>query len=182
MFIQTLISLTDTYVLNQNLVNQARVGYSRLRNTSTPDEPFTAAELGISSPLRNLFPGAPTLIVTGLFAFGPSPFADQSSRINAFTAGDTLSIVTVNHNLRLGGEYRRSQLNFFFNSFSRGQITFASFNDFLTGTGLSIIGSGVFDRAVRINDLSGFFQDDWKFNRRSDAQPRRSLRLLRLSE
>jgi hypothetical protein len=165
-FIQTLISVTDTYVINPNLVNQARVGYSRLRNTSTPDEPFTAAELGISSPLRNLFPGAPTLIVTGLFAFGPSPFADQSSRVNAFTVGDTLSIVTVNHHLRTGGEYRRSQLNFFFNAFSRGQISFASFNDFLTGTGVSVIGSGVFDRAVRMNDLSGFFQDDWKFNRR----------------
>ncbi len=163
--LQTLISLTDTYVINQNLVNQARVGYSRLRNTSTPDEPFTAADLGISSPLRNLFPGAPTLIVTGLFAFGSSPFADQSSRINAFTAADTLSIVTANHNLRAGGEYRRSQLNFFFNAFSRGQITFASFNDFLTGTGVSVIGSGVFDRAVRMNDLSGFFQDDWKLNR-----------------
>src|SRR6185295_16385347 len=105
-------------------------------------------------------------IVTGLFAFGPSPFADQSSRINAFTAGDTLSIVKVNHHLRLGGEYRRSQLNFFFNSFSRGQISFASFNDFLTGAGVSVIGSGVFDRSVRTNDLSGFFQDDWKFNQR----------------
>lgn len=167
LLIQTLISLTDTYVINSNLVNQARVGYSRLRNTSTPDEPFTAAELGISSPLQNLFPGAPTLIVTGLFTFGASPFADQSSRINAFTAADTLSIVTVNHHLRVGGEYRRSQLNFFFNSFSRGQITFANFNDFLAGNGLSVIGSGVFDRAVRINDLSGFFQDDWKkFNQR----------------
>jgi hypothetical protein len=164
--VQTLISLTDTYVLSPNLVNQARVGYSRLRNTSTPDEPFTAADLGISSPLQNLFPGAPTLIVTGLFTFGSSPFADQSSRINAFTGADTLSIVTVNHHLRIGGEYRRSQLNFFFNSFSRGQITFASFNDFLAGNGLSIIGSGVFDRAVRINDLSGFFQDDWKFKQR----------------
>jgi hypothetical protein len=164
--VQTLISLTDTYVLSPNLVNQARVGYSRLRNTSTPDEPFTAADLGISSPLQNLFPGAPTLIVTGLFTFGSSPFADQSSRINAFTGADTLSIVKVNHHLRIGGEYRRSQLNFFFNSFSRGQITFASFNDFLAGNGLSIIGSGVFDRAVRINDLSGFFQDDWKFKQR----------------
>jgi hypothetical protein len=165
-FVQTLISLTDTYVINPNLVNQARVGYSRLRNTSSEDEPFTAAELGISSPLGNLFPGAPTLVVTGLFTFGPAPFADQSSRINAFSAGDTLSIVKVNHHLRAGGEYRRSQLNFFFNSFSRGQLSFASFNDFLTGTGVSVIGSGVFDRSVRTNDLSGFFQDDWKFNQR----------------
>jgi outer membrane receptor protein involved in Fe transport len=165
-FVQTLISLTDTYVINPNLVNQARVGYSRLRNTSSADEPFTSADLGISSPLRSLFPGAPTLVVTGLFTFGPPPFADQSSRINAFSASDTLSIVKVDHHLRAGGEIRRSQLNFFFNSFSRGQISFASFNDFLTGTGVSVIGSGVFDRSVRTNDVSGFFQDDWKFNQR----------------
>ena len=165
-FIQGLNSITDTYVFTPNVVNQARFGYSRLRNTSTPEEPFTAAEFGISNPLRNLFPGMPTLIVTGLFTFGSSPFADQSSRINAFTAGDTLSILAGSHHLRTGGEFRRSQLNFFFNAFSRGQINFASFNDFLIGNGVSIIGSGVFDRAVRMNDIGAFLQDDWKFNDR----------------
>src|SRR6185436_20059698 len=156
--VQTLNSISDTYVITPNIVNQARFGYSRLRSTSTPDEPFTAAELGISTPLRNQFPGMPTLVVTGLFTFGSSPFADQSSRINAFTAADTVSIVSGSHHRRLGGEYRRTQLNFFFNAFSRGQIAFASFSDFLVGNGVSVIGSGVFDRAVRINDLSGFFQ------------------------
>ena len=165
-FIQAVHSISDTYVFTPNVVNQARVGYSRLRNTSTPDEPFTAAEFGISNPLGNLFPGAPTLVVTGLFTLGPSPFADQSSRVNAFSVGDTLSIVSGSHHLRLGGEYRRTQLNFFFNAFSRGQISFASFNDFLLGNGVSIIGSGVFDRAVRSNDIGAFVQDDWKFSDR----------------
>src|SRR4029078_10501166 len=64
--IQTLNSITDTYVVNPNVVNQARFGFTRLSNTSTPEEPFTAAELGITSPLRNLFPGMPTFVVTGL--------------------------------------------------------------------------------------------------------------------
>ena len=164
--VQGLNSITDTYVLSSKVVNQARFGYMRLRNTSTPEEPFTGAELGISSPLQNLFPGMPTLVVTGLFTLGPSPFADQSSRINAFTVGDTLSILAGSHQLRIGGEYRHSELNFFFNAFSRGQINFASFNDFLIGSGVSLIGSGVFDRANRTNDLSGFLQDDWKLNTR----------------
>ncbi|HJS24393.1 MAG TPA: TonB-dependent receptor [Pyrinomonadaceae bacterium] len=165
-FVQAVHSISDTYVFTPNVVNQARFGYSRLRNTSTPEEPFTASEFGISNPLGNLFQGAPTLIVTGLFTFGSSPFADQSSRVNAFTAGDTLSILAGSHHLRTGGEYRRSQLNFFFNAFSRGQISFASFNDFLIGNGVSVIGSGVFDRAVRMNDIGAFLQDDWKFNDR----------------
>lgn len=164
--IQELTSITDTYVFTPNIVNQARFGFSRLRVTSLPEEPFTAAELGVNNPLKNLFPGMPTLTVTGLFTFGSSPFADQSSRINAFTYGDTLSVVAGNHRLRLGGEYRRSQVNFFFNAFSRGQIIFSSFNNFLIGNGVSILGSGVFDRALRVNDWSGFVQDDWKVNDR----------------
>ena len=164
--IQDLNSITDTYVFTPNVVNQARFGFSRLRVTSVPEEPFTAAQLGINNPLKNLFPGMPTLTVTGLFTFGSSPFADQSSRINAFTFGDTLSVVAGNHRLRFGGEYRRSQVNFYFNAFSRGQIIFANFNNFLIGNGVSILGSGVFDRALRVNDLSGFAQDDWKVNNR----------------
>ena len=164
--IQELNSLTDTYVFSSNVVNQARFGFSRLRVTSVPQEPFSASQLGISSPLANLFPGAPTFTVTGLFTLGSSPFADQSSRINAITYGDTLSLVKGNHRIRIGGEYRRSQVNFFFNAFSRGQIIFSSFNNFLLGSGTSIIGSGVFDRALRVNDWNGFVQDDWKVNSR----------------
>ena len=164
--IQDLNSITDTYVISPAVVNQARFGFSRLRVTSVAEEPFTAAQFGINSPLRNLFPGMPTLTVTGLFTLGSSPFADQSSRINAFTFGDTLSVVHGDHRLRFGGEYRRSQVNFYFNAFSRGQVIFSSFNNFLIGNGVSIIGSGVFDRALRVNDWSGFVQDDWKVNSR----------------
>ncbi|HEY8412545.1 MAG TPA: TonB-dependent receptor, partial [Pyrinomonadaceae bacterium] len=164
--IQDLNAITDTYVFSPNIVNQARFGFSRLRVTSVAEEPFTASQFGINSPLKNLFPGMPTLTVTGLFTLGSSPFADQSSRINAFTYGDTLSVVAGNHRLRIGGEYRRSQVNFYFNAFSRGQVIFSSFNNFLIGNGVSIIGSGVFDRALRINDWSGFVQDDWKVNSR----------------
>src|SRR5688572_2103712 len=164
--LQDLNSLTHTWVVSPNVVNQARFGFSRLRVTSSAEEPFTAEQFGINSPLRNEFPGMPTLTVTGLFTVGSSPFADQSSRINSFTFGDTLSVVAGDHRLRFGGEYRRSQVNFFFNAFSRGQVIFSSFNNFLIGNGVSIIGSGVYDRALRVNDWSGFAQDDWKVNSR----------------
>jgi outer membrane receptor protein involved in Fe transport len=160
--IQALNSLTDTYVFSPNLINQARFGFSRLRVTSVPEEPFTAGQFGINNPLAAEFPGLPTLTVTGLFTLGSSPLADQSSRINAFSFQDTLSIVTGRHRIKVGGEYRRSQVNFYFNAFSRGQLIFPTFANFLLGQSISIIGSGVYDRAFRVNDLSGFVQDDWK--------------------
>lgn len=164
--IQALSSITDSYVFSPNVVNQARFGFSRLRVTSVPEEPFTAQQFGITNPLAALYPGLPTLTVTGLFNFGSSPLADQSSRINSFTGQDTVSIVAGRHRLKLGGEYRRSQVNFYFNAFSRGQLIFPTFTNFLLGQSVSIIGSGVVDRAFRVNDLSGFVQDDWKVTNR----------------
>ena len=134
--------------------------------TSVPEEPFTAQQFGITNPLGNLFPGMPTISVTGLFVLGSSPLADQSSRINSFGLQDTLSIVHGRHRLKVGGEYRRSQVNFYFNAFSRGQLIFPTFTNFLLGQSVSIIGSGVYDRAFRVNDLNGFVQDDLKLTDR----------------
>ncbi len=167
--IQTLLSFTDTYIVNSNISNQARFGFNRLRVTSAPQEPFSAADLGITSPLQSLFPGAPTLTIAGLdsnFIFGSSVLADQSSRINGYNFQDTVSIVKGNHRIRIGGEYRQSTVKFYFNSFTRGQVIFSSFNNFLTGTGTSIIGSGVFDRSFRVKDFSTFIQDDFKLSDR----------------
>ena len=166
---QKLYSITDTYVFSSNVVNQARFGFNRLRVTSVPEEPFTAASLGISSSLSSLFPGAPTIRVLGTdsqFFFGSAPLADQSSRINGYNFGDTLSVTHGAHRMKIGGEYRYSTVKFYFNAFSRGQLLFASFPAFLTGAGTSLLGSGVFDRSFRVKDMNGFFQDDWKVSDR----------------
>ncbi len=176
---QKLYSITDTYVLSPNIVNQARFGFNRLRVTSLPEEPFTAASVGITSPLASLYPGVPTLSFVGsdsVFVLGSSPLSDQSSRINAYTGGDTLSWTIGNHRLKFGGEYRFSQVKFYFNAFSRGQIIYGdtisgttrttAFQNFLQGIGTSLIGSGVYDRYFKITDTNGFVQDDWKISRR----------------
>ncbi len=166
---QKLYAITDNYIFSPNIVNQARFGFNRLRVTSLPQEPFTAASLGITSPLASLFPGAPTIQLAGLdsqFFFGSAPLADQSSRINGYNFSDVLSVTAGNHRLRFGGEYRFSQVKFYFNAFSRGQIIYSSFNNFLSGTGTSLIGSGVFDRYYKVKDTNFFVQDDWKINNR----------------
>ncbi len=170
---QNLYSITDTYIFSPNVVNQARFGYNRLLVTSVPQEPFTSTQLGISSSLATLFPGAPTIRVLGTdsaFFFGSAPLSDQSSRINGYNFSDTLSVTTGNHRLKFGGEFRYSQVKFYFNAFSRGQILFPNFTSFLAGgslgTTVSLLGSGVFDRYYRVKDFSGFVQDDWKISNR----------------
>lgn len=164
--INRVFSLTDTYIFSANVINQARFGYTRIRATSAPQEPFTASQFGINNPQSGLFPGLPTVQVVGLFTFGSSAFADQSSTINSFTYNDTLSITAGRHRVRLGAEFRRSQVNFFFNAFTRGQLVFPTFANFLAGQSISILGTGVFDRALRTNEFSSFVQDDYKVNDR----------------
>lgn len=176
---QKLYSITDTYIFSPRVVNQLRFGFSRIRVTSVPEEPFTASQLGMTTPFASIFPGAPTLSFNGsdaLFFFGSSTLADQSSRINAYSISDTLSWTAGNHRLKFGGEFRFSQVKFYFNAFSRGQIIYSdtisggvvtatAFQNFLMGIGTSLLGSGVFDRYFRVRDWSGFIQDDWKVSK-----------------
>jgi len=166
---QILYSLTDNYAVSSKISNQARFGINSIEATSTPQEPFTAAQLGITSPFASLYPGAPTIQVAGAdasFFFGSSPLGDQHSKIDAWTAQDTVSIVAGKHRIRAGGEYRHSALDFYFNAFTRGQLIFTSFNNLLIGNGVSILGSGVFDRHYTVKDLAAFIQDDYKVNNR----------------
>ncbi|MBI3952171.1 MAG: TonB-dependent receptor [Acidobacteria bacterium] len=161
------LSISDTHIFGSNVVNEARFGFSRIFGFSSPEEPFTAAQFGIRNPLANLFPGLPTIGVTGQFTIGSTPLADEASTVNTFTYSDTLSIISGRHNIQIGGEARRYQVNFFFNFFSRGQLIFNTFQDFLRGrVGTSLIGSGVPDRGIRATDVSAFIQDDIRVNER----------------
>ncbi|MFV0389543.1 MAG: carboxypeptidase regulatory-like domain-containing protein [Pyrinomonadaceae bacterium] len=173
---QKLYSIKDNWIISPNAVNQFTFGFSRMVVTSVPEEPFTASELGISSTLSSIYPGAPTISVVGSdssFVFGSATLADQSSRINGYSAGDTLYWTNGNHRFKFGGEYRFSQVKFYFNAFSRGQLIFndsytngvltaTAFQNFLTGSGLSLLGSGDYSRYFRVTDWSGFVQDDWR--------------------
>ena len=88
---QRVLSLDDTDVLTSHVVNDAHFGYSVITTGSQPQEPFTASQLGITSPLGNLFAGMPEISVANYFDLGASPFADNSGIEKTYTAGDTLS-------------------------------------------------------------------------------------------
>ncbi len=173
---QRLLSLDDLHVFSSHVVNDARFGLSIITTGSSPQEPFTAAELGISSPLGNLFTGMPEISVANYFDLGANPFSDNSGIEKTYTVGDTLSWQEGRHNLKFGVEYKHHSLNEEFNLYTRGQIFFLGllpsgpfagngFYDFLGGlgdsTGLTIMGSGVNNRDVRAQDWGGFINDDW---------------------
>ncbi|MFZ0480753.1 MAG: carboxypeptidase regulatory-like domain-containing protein, partial [Terriglobales bacterium] len=171
-FHNRLLSLSDTHIFNSHLVNEARFGFSRIREISTPQEPFTNADFGITNPLAAQYPGLATIEVAGAFSIGSSGLADNKSVTQTWQAQDTVSYTVGRHFLRFGGEFRRYDIDFYFHAFSRGEIIFNDFADFLAGGGdynppasydfsTSLLGAGVPDRGFRASDGGWFIQDDF---------------------
>ena len=159
---QRVLSLDDTHIFSANVVNDFRFGFGFITTGSTPQEPFTAAQVGISSPLGNLFTGMPEISVANYFDVGANPFSDNGGVEKTYSVGDTLSWQKGRHNLKAGMEYKHHDLNADFNLYTRGQVFFLGFSgnpftDFLGGffdlTGLTIMGSGVNNRDVRATGL-----------------------------
>ncbi|MGB8731162.1 MAG: TonB-dependent receptor plug domain-containing protein, partial [Candidatus Sulfotelmatobacter sp.] len=168
---QRVLALDDSDVLSSNLVNDARFGYSVITTGSQPQEPFTSSQLGISSPLSNLFPGMPEISVANSLDLGANPFSDNGGVEKTYSVGDTLSWQKGRHSLKFGMEYKHHSLDETFNLYTRGQMFFLGFSgnafaDFLGGygdtAGLTIMGSGVNDRDVLAHDWNGFTNDDWR--------------------
>ena len=178
---QRVFALDDTHVVTPNIVNDARFGFGFISTGSQPQEPFTAAQLGITSPLGNLFTGMPEISVANYFDVGANPFSDNSGIEKTYSAGDTVSWQKGRHSLKVGIEYKHHDLNETFNLYTRGQIFYAGltgldpFAEFLGAASplgvppladLTIMGSGVNNRDVRAWDLGGFVNDDWKLTSR----------------
>ncbi len=162
-FHNRVVTLSDTHIFSPSMINEARFGFSRINGPSTPEEPFTNAKFGINNPLAAQFPGLATIQVLGLFSIGSTTLADQRSTTETFTWSDTLSYTRGRHLLRMGGDLRRYHVDFFFNFFSRGQINFNSFRDFLGGNiAFGLLGNGVQDRYMRAYDVDWFVQDDFR--------------------
>jgi Carboxypeptidase regulatory-like domain/TonB dependent receptor/TonB-dependent Receptor Plug Domain len=175
---QRVLAVDDVHVFSSSLVNDARFGLSIITTSSAPQEPFTAAQLGISNPLGGLFPGMPEISVTNYFDLGANPFSDNNANEKTYTAGDTLTWQKGSHNLKFGAEYKHHDIYLKFNLYTRGQMFFLGlvpppspfagngFFDFLGGlddlTGLTIMGSGVNNRDLSAHDWSGFINDDWR--------------------
>ncbi len=161
------LALSDLHIFSPNLTNEVRVGLHRLAADFHPNEPITAASVGISRFNTAIFPGIPTIGVFGSFQIGPGPFDQLFTVINTFTYADTISYIRGRHHLRMGAEVRRLQENGDLPSFHRGQILFLDFPSFVRGDiFLTLVASGISDFHYRNTDVNAFVQDDIKVSAR----------------
>lgn len=170
-FNQRVLAIDETHVFSPSLLNDLRFGWDTITTTSVPQEPFTSAQLGITSPLGTLFPGMPEISVANDFDLGASPFADNSAQEPTYTVSDSVSWQKGRHSIKFGAEYKHEELTENFNLYTRGQMFFLgvsgnTFGDFLGAAddtaGLTIMGSGVNNRDILSHEWSGYFNDDWR--------------------
>jgi hypothetical protein len=166
------LSLAHSYAISSSWLNEARVGYVRMRSRTGSTAPFKWSDVGVAEGKMNDTDKLPNLNILGSVAFA-SAFPYTFTQ-NSFVFGDTLSIVRGDHALRLGGSLTRLQDNFGdpgIGSF----VQFLSWPDFLlgldatdngTGTFSNVFASvddfGLFDREYRVWEGSAFAQDGYR--------------------
>jgi hypothetical protein len=165
------LSLSETHLFSNTLVNDFRFGYVRINNSALNQPPVTVSDLGITRPTNNLTDSIYkfTLGSSG-FQLGPTPQADQFQNQNNYNFVETLSWVKGNHSFRFGGEYTRVSLDKQFPQTFNGQLFFVNgtggpsdFQKFLEGApDFSFGGGGLFTHNYRQNNMAFFAQDDWK--------------------
>ncbi|MEW6125995.1 MAG: carboxypeptidase regulatory-like domain-containing protein [Acidobacteriota bacterium] len=175
---------SNTRTLTPNLVNDARVGYTRFFNslgTLSAGNLDVVSEIGIPNqkPGDPITWGIPNVVFNGggFTAIGDAndgPFANNNNYLQFV---DKLSWIHGKHTFAFGGEYSRQNFNQVGNQFSRGVFTFQanatrnpvngsggfSFAEFLLGRiFVSTNAAAIADAKFQRNVFHTFIDDTWK--------------------
>lgn len=162
--------LSDTHIVRPNIVNVARFGYMRFDGYAVIAQPIKASDVGIATPSG--LPETPGLVVNGFFTLGTAGQPYYWQNTNTFVWQDAVSISHGNHNIRIGAEAKRHEVDVDVPFVKDGFLFLLSFPDFLVGQSAaqngsstsnifqSIGSSGSFRKDERYTDIASFFQDD----------------------
>lgn len=117
--------------------------------------------------------GPPYFIVNGYASVGNPITGPRNSAQNDYEIDDTLSLVRGAHTIKVGGGFRRTQLNISQGIAANGFFVFApfptnsSFANFLIGFPVVFFqGGGDFQRGLRSFEVSAYAQDQWRVTRK----------------
>ncbi|HEU0120522.1 MAG TPA: carboxypeptidase regulatory-like domain-containing protein [Bryobacteraceae bacterium] len=168
--------LSNTRVLSPSLVNTARASFFRYQflfdfrlNRTAP------ADLGFGyESASTLGQGPPYFNVAGYSPIGGAQSGPRTSAQNTYEFADSLSWFRGAHSFKVGGSYRRVQINVFQATVPNGLFIFTpaapandAFANLLLGAPqIFFQGLGDFYRGLRNRGGSLFAQDEWRVNRK----------------
>jgi hypothetical protein len=163
-----LVALSYIHVVNDNLLNELRVGYNRYKQfffaeDSDFDPRTIGLNTGVISPLAF---GLPEIRVAGYASLG-SNRGNPRGRIDTnWHLVDNVSWKVGRHDVKFGYEFRRTFVNGFFDAGQRGRLNFDSLEDFLDGrvaSGRTVIGDS--RRGTFQNNHGVFVEDSFQVQR-----------------
>ena len=146
-------TLQQVHLFSPTMVNEARFGFGR----NNPGFP-------IDTP----YPLGPRLTFQSgeVNSFGVWEGLPQGREQNTYQFTDNLSFTRGRHTFKTGFEYYFLQADSVFDAVQRPLFAFANWNDFAAGRPVTFQQRfGDSNRANRVTNLFGFFQDDWKVSR-----------------
>jgi hypothetical protein len=177
------IALVDTHVFSARLINEARVGYNRLRTNRFQDDlalgnvvqklglPQGGSQ-GLAGP-EFFNTGVPQVAVTGFATIGGPTNLPQGRRANTYHVADSVTYTSGSHTIKGGADYKWFLFNSFFTQDGRGNFSFNgaftgnAFADFLLGTLRTAARAPGEPFSNTYTSQAGFYaQDDWKVSQK----------------
>lgn len=169
-------SLTDSYALTKNSLNEFHIGYVRTQSGTEAEAPFNWSDVGVAESDMNRSNELPSLNILGSVSMAPA--FPRTYTQNSFVFSDVFSWLKGADALRFGGSMTRLQDNLHFAGFD-SNIQFLSWTDFLLGLDSTGNGTGTFSNVFESDDQFGFFdrryrawegsafaQDDYRINQK----------------
>jgi len=170
------VLVQETHIFNPALLNEFRVGFLRDASIRGPASNVPSVrDFGVNIPYQPPANDVQSINVSGFFSFGDNPFARFTR--NNFIGNDEIRWVLGHHNLTIGADLERRQVELDNGFNSPGLFTFngQSTHALSTGNSMSdfVLGDlyqfqqaqGQFENAN--SWMMGYFiQDDWKVARR----------------
>ena len=178
-------ALVYNTTFSPRLTNQLLFGFNYFDQTfADADTNFNPIALGLNTGVTNpQLAGAPNITIGAFDPIGPNPYSGRQD--TTWHLNDAVSYNVGKHQLRLGGEFRRSNVDEFYHNGQRGTFSFDGYQgpwagdpnitdgnitalaDFLAGyVYQSSIVTGNPERTVYTNGFSIFAQDNFQVTRR----------------
>ena len=180
-----LVNISEYHTFSANISNEARLGYSRLKNGTFAPNP--------SFPGLDIFPSLHFADLAGL-QFGPNDSAPNYVIINTYQLLDNLSLRRGNHDLRFGGEVRKYISPQSFTQRLRGDYEYSTLDLYLQDLSPDQVGERSVGVAVLDDNqfaVYGYANDTWRVRsnlslnlglRYEYTTPQAVLRLQKLNE
>ena len=176
------VGLSWTWILKQNLVNEARFGYNSVyQPTYTNDHNVPATAYGLNTGVTNpLYGGLPRINISDYYVFPQELGGFNWPKVQGpdvrFQFIDHVSYTLGKHALKFGGEVHHDSFTGGAYGGVRGQIKFGfgtaafpganSLEDFFAGVPASgSLLTGDPTRHISNVGIAGFAQDDWRFRK-----------------